>query len=94
MSIGALIPWEDRQLLADNHRYFGDPVYEYTLIQGIEDGYLAPPDIHTFDLYHDNHQHAECLRRIGDVTFRGVHGGTTFHGRGCAGVLETIVFFK
>lgn len=61
---GPLIPWDDRQLLADNHRYFGDPAYEYTLIQGIEDGYLAPPDIHTFDIFHDNHQHAERLRRI------------------------------
>ncbi len=70
-AIGALIPWEDRQLLADNHRYFGDPVYEYTLIQGIEDGYLAPPDIHTFDLYHDNHQHAERLRRITGADLKG-----------------------
>lgn len=69
--IGALIPWEDRQLLADNHRYFGDPVYEYTLVQGIEDGYLAPPDIHTFDLYHDNQQHAERLRRITGADLKG-----------------------
>ena len=66
-AVGRLIPWEDRQLLADNLRYLGDPVYEYTLVQGIEDGYLAPPDIHTFDLYHDNHQHAERLRRITGV---------------------------
>lgn len=70
-SVGPLIPWEDRQLLADNHRYFGDPVYEYTLIQGIEDGYLAPPDIHTFDLYHDNHDHAERLRRITGADLKG-----------------------
>ena len=70
-SIGPLIPWEDRQLLADNHRYFGDPVYEYTLVQGIEDGYLAPPDIHTFDLYHDNHQHAERVRRITGADLKG-----------------------
>jgi type I restriction enzyme R subunit len=27
---------------ADNTEYFGDPVYEYTLKQGIADGYLAP----------------------------------------------------
>jgi type I restriction enzyme R subunit len=27
---------------ADNTRYFGEPVYEYSLKQGIEDGYLAP----------------------------------------------------
>lgn len=70
-TVGAVIPWEDRLLLADNHRYFGDPVYEYTLVQGIEDGYLAPPDIHTFDLYHDNHQHAERLRRITGADLKG-----------------------
>lgn len=70
-AVGAFIPWEDRQLLADNHRYFGDPVYEYTLMQGIEDGYLAPPDIHTFDLYHDNHQHAERVRRITGADLKG-----------------------
>jgi len=27
---------------ADTFRYFGEPVYEYTLAEGIEDGYLAP----------------------------------------------------
>ena len=70
-AVGPLIPWEDRQLLADNHRYFGDPVYEYTLVQGIEDGYLAPPDIHTFDLYHDNHRHAERVRRITGADLKG-----------------------
>ena len=70
-AVGPLLPWEDRQLLADNHRYFGDPVYEYTLIQGIEDGYLAPPDIHTFDLFHDNHQHAERVRRITGADLKG-----------------------
>jgi len=35
----------DAQITADNLRYFGDPVYEYTLTQGIEDGYLAVFDI-------------------------------------------------
>ncbi|MCX6904782.1 MAG: DEAD/DEAH box helicase family protein, partial [Verrucomicrobia bacterium] len=33
---------EDRRLLADNLRYFGEPVYEYTYQQGVADGYLAP----------------------------------------------------
>ncbi|HKQ60435.1 MAG TPA: DEAD/DEAH box helicase family protein [Candidatus Polarisedimenticolaceae bacterium] len=27
---------------ADTYRYFGDPIYEYSLAQGIEDGFLAP----------------------------------------------------
>lgn len=28
----------------DVYEYFGEPVYEYKLAQGIEDGYLAPPE--------------------------------------------------
>lgn len=54
----------DRRILADNIKYFGDPVYEYDLAQGIEDGYLAPPEIFSFDLFHDNKRIAERLDRI------------------------------
>lgn len=35
----------DMQITADNLRYFGEPVYEYDLSQGIEDGYLAACEI-------------------------------------------------
>jgi type I restriction enzyme R subunit len=35
----------DAQITADNLRYFGEPVYEYSLGQGIEDGYLAACEI-------------------------------------------------
>jgi type I restriction enzyme R subunit len=35
----------DAQITADNVRHFGEPVYEYDLGQGIEDGYLAACDI-------------------------------------------------
>jgi type I restriction enzyme R subunit len=31
----------DAQVTADNLRHFGEPVYEYDMAQGIEDGYLA-----------------------------------------------------
>lgn len=31
----------DRQVTADNATYFGDPVYEYDMSQGMRDGYLA-----------------------------------------------------
>jgi len=31
-----------REENADTYRYFGDPLYEYSLAQGIEDGFLAP----------------------------------------------------
>lgn len=36
---------DDQQITADNLHHFGEPVYEYSLAQGIEDGYLAPCDI-------------------------------------------------
>lgn len=36
---------EDLQITADNRKHFGEPVYEYSLAQGIEDGYLAPCEI-------------------------------------------------
>jgi type I restriction enzyme R subunit len=35
----------DAQLSADNIRYFGEPVYEYDMAEGIEDGYLAGCEI-------------------------------------------------
>lgn len=44
----------DAQVSADNIRHFGEPVYEYDMSQGIEDGYLAACEIHRFDLFHDN----------------------------------------
>jgi type I restriction enzyme R subunit len=31
----------DAAITADNHAYFGDPVYEYEIAQAMEDGYLA-----------------------------------------------------
>jgi type I restriction enzyme R subunit len=36
---------EDEKISADNLHHFGEPVYEYSLAQGIEDGYLAPCEI-------------------------------------------------
>ena len=36
---------EDTEITANNYRYFGEPVYEYTLIQAQEDGYLAACEI-------------------------------------------------
>jgi type I restriction enzyme R subunit len=38
-------PPEDEEITANNLRYFGEPVYEYTLIQAQEDGYLAACEI-------------------------------------------------
>lgn len=54
----------DERILRDNIKHFGEPVYEYTLAQGIEDGYLAPPEIFTFDLFHDGKEAPEREDRI------------------------------
>ncbi len=35
-----------RQDNADTYAYFGDPLYEYSLAQGIADGFLAPYRVH------------------------------------------------
>jgi type I restriction enzyme R subunit len=36
---------EDTEITANNRKYFGEPVYEYTLIEAQEDGYLAACEI-------------------------------------------------
>jgi type I restriction enzyme R subunit len=55
---------EDRRLLADNLRYFGEPAYEYTYQQGVADGYLAPAEIEAYDLFHDQHEQPERVRGV------------------------------
>jgi type I restriction enzyme R subunit len=39
------LPVEDNEITANNFNYFGEPVYEYTLVQAQEDGYLAACEI-------------------------------------------------
>ena len=41
----------DAQVSADNLRHFGEPVYEYEIGQGIEDGYLAACEIVRRDIF-------------------------------------------
>jgi type I restriction enzyme R subunit len=41
----------DAQISADNFTYFGEPVYEYDIAQGIEDGYLAACEIIRRDIF-------------------------------------------
>ena len=48
---------EDEEITANNLKYFGEPVYEYDMAQGIEDGYLPA---------------CEIIRRITDLDERGV----------------------
>lgn len=37
--------YEDEEITANNLEYFGEPVYEYDMAQGIEDGYIAACEI-------------------------------------------------
>jgi len=53
-SINSPGAYGDLQITADNLRWFGEPVYEYDMAQGIDDGYLAACEIRRFDLFHDN----------------------------------------
>ncbi|MDH6060653.1 DEAD/DEAH box helicase family protein [Chrysosporum bergii ANA360D] len=48
---------QDAAINADNLRYFGEPVYEYDIGQGIEDGYLAACEIITSEINIDK----DCL---------------------------------
>ena len=58
---------DDQQITADNVRYFGEPVYEYSIGQGIEDGYLAAMQIIRTDTFINRNADTERetgLRRI------------------------------
>jgi type I restriction enzyme, R subunit len=55
---------EDRRKLADNYQYFGEPPYEYSYWQGVEDGYLAPAEIEQYDIYHDEQTQSERIRGV------------------------------
>lgn len=54
----------DAMLTADNIRHFGEPVYEYDISQGIEDGYLAGCEIVRRDIFLDDKPQSE---RVGGV---------------------------
>ncbi len=50
---------QDKQITADNLKHFGEPVYEYDLSQGIEDGYLAACEIVRRDIFLDDNKQSE-----------------------------------
>jgi type I restriction enzyme R subunit len=45
---------KDDEITADNIKYFGEPVYEYDMLQAIEDGYLAACEIQKRNVDIDN----------------------------------------
>ena len=52
-------PGRTPQITADNLRHFGEPVYEYDIGQGIEDGYLAACEIVRRDIFLEGSPFAE-----------------------------------
>ena len=44
---------EDERITANNYDYFGEPIYEYSIGQGIEDGYLATMQVIKRDVFLD-----------------------------------------
>gem|GEM_PF-7057128 len=45
LSLAMILIWS-RKDNSDTYRYFGNPIYTYSLKQGIEDGFLAPYRVH------------------------------------------------
>lgn len=55
---------EDRRRIADNVAYFGEPVYEYDIVQGIEDGYLAACEIVRRDVFIEDQAQHEAVTGV------------------------------
>ena len=49
-----------RDVNADTYRYFGRPVYEYSLLQGIEDGFLTPFRVQKATCTIDDYEYDDC----------------------------------
>jgi type I restriction enzyme R subunit len=54
----------DRRLNADNLRHFGEPVYEYDMGQGMDDGYLAACEIVQRDIFLDDKTESERVTGV------------------------------
>jgi|CXWL01.1.fsa_nt_gi type I restriction enzyme R subunit len=50
---------DDDKVTADNIQYFGEPVYEYDMSQGMDDGYLAACEIIQRDIFLDEKPKSE-----------------------------------
>lgn len=59
----------DAQITADNYTYFGEPVYEYDLTQGIEDGYLATLEIINRDILINAKKELEIKTGVDQLDF-------------------------
>ncbi len=53
--------FDDLRIRRDNIQYFGEPAYEYSIGQGIEDGYLAFMQIHKHDIFLNDYLEKEAI---------------------------------
>ena len=51
----------DQTITADNLQYFGEPVYEYSIGQGIQDGYLATMEVRKEEIFLNGYHESEAV---------------------------------
>jgi len=61
----------DEQITADNIAYFGEPVYEYDMSQGMEDGFLAACEIVRRDIFLESHEQSERQTGVAQADLEG-----------------------
>ena len=61
----------DQEITADNIRYFGEPVYDYSIGQGIDDGYLAAMEIPKRDVFLESYAESEKVTGIAQEDLEG-----------------------
>ena len=61
----------DAEITADNLKYFGEPVYHYSIGQGIEDGYLARMEIRKRDIFLNRHLETEKITGVSKADMEG-----------------------
>lgn len=62
---------EDEKITADNIRYFGEPVYEYDMSQGMDDGYLAACEVIQRNIFLDHKPDREELTGVKQPDLKG-----------------------
>jgi len=62
---------EDEKITADNIRYFGEPVYEYDMSQGMDDGYLAACEVIQRNIFLDHKHDREELTGVKQPDLKG-----------------------
>jgi len=62
---------EDGKITADNLKYFGEPVYEYDMAQGMDDGYLAACEIVQRNIFLDHKSKTELETGVEQLDLKG-----------------------